>query len=109
MELATFQGPTEVGKKELTVEFARYVFGSESVFRFDISEFLYLDSVKLFMGNDTSEVFWISSCRCSMLHASRSPIMAPMTCRVSTWCARATLARDRCCVPTGFPSPPLRA
>ena len=48
-----FLGPTGVGKTELTLEFARYLFGPEKVFRFDMSEFLHLDSVKLFMGDET--------------------------------------------------------
>lgn len=48
-----FLGPTGVGKTELTLEFSRYLFGSDSVFRFDMSEFLHLDSVKLFMGDET--------------------------------------------------------
>ena len=30
-----FLGPTGVGKTELTLEFTRYLFGNESVFRFD--------------------------------------------------------------------------
>jgi ATP-dependent Clp protease ATP-binding subunit ClpA len=30
---------------ELTLEFTRYLFGDESVFRFDMSEFLHLDNV----------------------------------------------------------------
>jgi ATP-dependent Clp protease ATP-binding subunit ClpA len=47
-----FLGPTGVGKTELTLEFTRYLFGNESVFRFDMSEFLHLDSAKLFMGNE---------------------------------------------------------
>jgi ATP-dependent Clp protease ATP-binding subunit ClpA len=42
-----------VGKTELTLEFARYLFGNESAFRFDMSEFLHLDNVKLFMGDET--------------------------------------------------------
>ncbi len=46
-----FLGPTGVGKTELTLEFSRYLFGGESsVFRFDMSEFLHLDAVKLFTG-----------------------------------------------------------
>jgi len=45
-----FLGPTGVGKTELTLEFSRYLFDSDSVFRFDMSEFLHLDAVKLFMG-----------------------------------------------------------
>lgn len=48
-----FLGPTGVGKTELTLEFSRYLFGSDSVFRFDMSEFLHLDAVKLFMGDET--------------------------------------------------------
>jgi ATP-dependent Clp protease ATP-binding subunit ClpA len=48
-----FLGPTGVGKTELTLEFTRYLFDNESVFRFDMSEFLHLDSAKLFMGDET--------------------------------------------------------
>jgi ATP-dependent Clp protease ATP-binding subunit ClpB len=48
-----FLGPTGVGKTELTLEFSRYLFGDDSVFRFDMSEFLHLDNVKLFMGDET--------------------------------------------------------
>lgn len=48
-----FLGPTGVGKTELTLEFSRYLFGGESVFRFDMSEFLHLDNVKLFTGDET--------------------------------------------------------
>jgi ATP-dependent Clp protease ATP-binding subunit ClpA len=48
-----FLGPTGVGKTELTLEFTRYLFGNESVFRFDMSEFLHFDSVKLFIGDET--------------------------------------------------------
>jgi ATP-dependent Clp protease ATP-binding subunit ClpA len=51
-----FLGPTGVGKTELTLEFARYLFGPEKVHRFDMSEFLHLDSVKLFMGDETGNV-----------------------------------------------------
>ena len=40
-----FLGPTGVGKMELTLEFTRYLFGDESVFRFDMSAFLHLDNV----------------------------------------------------------------
>lgn len=47
-----FLGPTGVGKTELTLEFSRYLFGKDAVFRFDMSEFLHLDSVKLFMGDE---------------------------------------------------------
>lgn len=48
-----FLGPTGVGKTELTLEFSRYLFGSDSVLRFDMSEFLHLDAVKLFMGDES--------------------------------------------------------
>lgn len=48
-----FLGPTGVGKTETTLEFSRYLFGDESVFRFDMSEFLHIDSVKLFMGDES--------------------------------------------------------
>jgi ATP-dependent Clp protease ATP-binding subunit ClpA len=48
-----FLGPTGVGKTQLTLEFSRYLFGEGSVFRFDMSEFLHLDNVKLFMGDET--------------------------------------------------------
>ena len=48
-----FLGPTGVGKTELTLEFSRYLFGENSLFRFDMSEFLHLDNVKLFMGDET--------------------------------------------------------
>jgi ATP-dependent Clp protease ATP-binding subunit ClpB len=48
-----FLGPTGVGKTQLTLEFTRYLFGAENVFRFDMSEFLHLDNVKLLMGDET--------------------------------------------------------
>jgi len=48
-----FLGPTGVGKTELTLEFSRYLFGADALFRFDMSEFLHPDSVKLFMGDET--------------------------------------------------------
>jgi ATP-dependent Clp protease ATP-binding subunit ClpA len=48
-----FLGPTGAGKTELTLEFTRYLFGSNEVYRFDMSEFLHLDNVKLFMGDET--------------------------------------------------------
>jgi len=47
-----FLGPTGVGKTELTLEFSRYLFGKDAVFRFDMSEFLHEDNVKLFMGDE---------------------------------------------------------
>jgi ATP-dependent Clp protease ATP-binding subunit ClpA len=48
-----FLGPTGVGKTETTLEFSRYLFGSDAAFRFDMSEFLHIDSVKLFMGDES--------------------------------------------------------
>jgi len=48
-----FLGPTGVGKTETALEFSRYLFGEQALFRFDMSEFLHLDSVKLFMGDET--------------------------------------------------------
>jgi ATP-dependent Clp protease ATP-binding subunit ClpA len=48
-----FLGPTGVGKTEMTLEFSRYLFGHNSVFRFDMSEFLHVDNVKLFMGDES--------------------------------------------------------
>lgn len=48
-----FLGPTGVGKTETTLEFSRYLFGEDSIFRFDMSEFLHLDAVKLFIGDET--------------------------------------------------------
>jgi ATP-dependent Clp protease ATP-binding subunit ClpA len=47
-----FLGPTGVGKTELTLEFSRYLFGKDAVFRFDMSEFLHEDNVKLFIGDE---------------------------------------------------------
>lgn len=47
-----FLGPTGVGKTETALEFSRYLFGENALFRFDMSEFLHLDSVKLFMGDE---------------------------------------------------------
>ena len=51
-----FLGPTGVGKTGLTLEFAHYLFGDNHVFRFDMSEFLHLDNVKLFMGDETGRI-----------------------------------------------------
>ena len=51
-----FLGPTGVGKTGLTLEFTRYLFGEDHIFRFDMSEFLHLDSVKLFTGDETGRI-----------------------------------------------------
>jgi ATP-dependent Clp protease ATP-binding subunit ClpA len=48
-----FLGPTGVGKTQLTLESSRYLFGAGSLFRFDMSEFLHADSVKLFLGDES--------------------------------------------------------
>lgn len=48
-----FIGPTGVGKTELTLECSHYLFGHDAVHRFDMSEFLHLDAVKLFMGDES--------------------------------------------------------
>jgi ATP-dependent Clp protease ATP-binding subunit ClpA len=48
-----FLGPTGVGKTELTLESSHYLFGPDSAFRFDMSEFQHLDSVKLFLGDES--------------------------------------------------------
>jgi ATP-dependent Clp protease ATP-binding subunit ClpB len=48
-----FLGPTGVGKTELTLECSRYLFGEGSLHRFDMSEFQHLDSVKLFLGDES--------------------------------------------------------
>ncbi len=48
-----FLGPTGVGKTELTLECSRYLFGEDSVFRFDMSEFQHEDSVKQFLGDES--------------------------------------------------------
>jgi len=51
-----FLGPTGVGKTELTLELSRYLFGNDSAFRFDMSEFLHEDNVKLFMGDEFGHI-----------------------------------------------------
>lgn len=48
-----FLGPTGVGKTELALEFSRYLFGEDALFRFDMSEFLHVDNVKLFLGDES--------------------------------------------------------
>lgn len=48
-----FLGPTGVGKTQLAIEFAHYLFGEDALFRFDMSEFQHSDSVKLLLGEET--------------------------------------------------------
>jgi ATP-dependent Clp protease ATP-binding subunit ClpA len=48
-----FLGPTGVGKTELSKSLATLVFGEELLYRFDMSEFLHLDQVKLFVGDES--------------------------------------------------------
>jgi ATP-dependent Clp protease ATP-binding subunit ClpA len=51
-----FLGPTGVGKTELTLAFSRYLFGKDSLFRFDMSEFQHQDAVKLLLGEESGAV-----------------------------------------------------
>ncbi len=51
-----FLGPTGVGKTELTLLASQYLFGPDCLFRFDMSEFLHLDSVKLFTGDEAGNL-----------------------------------------------------
>ncbi len=46
-----FLGPTGVGKTQLTIEFSRFLFGDDALFRFDMSEFQHADAVKLLLGD----------------------------------------------------------
>jgi ATP-dependent Clp protease ATP-binding subunit ClpB len=48
-----FLGPTGVGKTELAREFSRHLFDNTAFFRFDMSEFQHIDSVKLFIGDES--------------------------------------------------------
>ena len=48
-----FLGPTGVGKTELTIEFTRYLFGDDRLFRFDMSEFQTQDTIGLLLGART--------------------------------------------------------
>jgi ATP-dependent Clp protease ATP-binding subunit ClpB len=48
-----FLGPTGVGKTELALRFSEYLFGADTLFRFDMSEFMHFDSVKEFRGDES--------------------------------------------------------
>lgn len=50
-----FLGPTGVGKTELSKQIAKFIYGAELLYRFDMSEFLHLDQVKLFVGDETGQ------------------------------------------------------
>ena len=50
-----FIGPTGVGKTELSKHIANFIFGKDLLYRFDMSEFLHLDQVKLFVGDETGQ------------------------------------------------------
>ena len=47
-----FLGPTGVGKTEITLTFAEYLFGKGKLHRFDMSEFMHFDSIKEFKGDE---------------------------------------------------------
>jgi ATP-dependent Clp protease ATP-binding subunit ClpA len=49
-------GPTGVGKTELTIEFTRYLFGNDRLFRFDMSEFQTQDTIGLLLGARIGDV-----------------------------------------------------
>ena len=49
-------GPTGVGKTELTIEFTRYLFGNDRLFRFDMSEFQTQDTIGLLLGARINDV-----------------------------------------------------
>ncbi len=51
-----FLGPTGVGKTQLTIDFCQFLFGEDALFRFDMSEFQHVDSVKLLLGEDGGAV-----------------------------------------------------
>jgi ATP-dependent Clp protease ATP-binding subunit ClpA len=51
-----FLGPTGVGKTELTLAFTRYLFGTEKLFRFDMSEYQTQESLGLLLGGKLGEV-----------------------------------------------------
>lgn len=50
-----FLGPTGVGKTELTLAFTRYLFGEESLLRFDMSEYQTQESLGVLLGGKLGE------------------------------------------------------
>ncbi|HWC58169.1 MAG TPA: AAA family ATPase [Verrucomicrobiae bacterium] len=50
-----FLGPTGVGKTEVTVNFTRYLFGDERLFRFDMSEYQNQGSLAVLLGGAPGE------------------------------------------------------
>ena len=50
-----FLGPTGVGKTELALAFSRYLFGAESVLRFDMSEYQTQDRLAVLLGGKQGE------------------------------------------------------
>ena len=49
-------GPTGVGKTELSIAFTHYLFGSEKLFRFDMSEYQTQESLRVLLGGRIGEV-----------------------------------------------------
>ena len=117
----------------MTLEFNRYLFGSDNVFRFDMSEFLHLDNLKLFMGDETGRAGRLGNV---LAHNERGVLLFDEiekahrliwdlflqmldTARItladhraydlsgSTSSAQATSGRIGFCVPLNFPSPHL--
>lgn len=56
-------GPTGVGKTEATVVFTNYLFGSEKLFRFDMSEFQNQESIALLLGGKLGERGFLGAVR----------------------------------------------
>ena len=51
-----FLGPTGVGKTELALAFTRYLFGNETLSRFDMSEYQTQESLGLLLGGKLGEI-----------------------------------------------------
>jgi ATP-dependent Clp protease ATP-binding subunit ClpB len=50
-----FLGPTGVGKTELTLHAGEFLFGKEKVFRFDMSEYMHEDAIKVLLGTSIED------------------------------------------------------